>query len=134
VLSCGSDNLFKKVQNTTNFDGSMISGNADAALPASLSRSLARAFSLPFPHSLSLFGCFGGVLEDPPPPVSAVMTAVMVIPCSLKTSLIFSLSVCLKLSQLFDVSEKTERPALWCFERESLVLLSALLEGLLYGF
>jgi len=119
VLSCGSDNLFKKVQNTTN-DGSMISGNADAALPASLSRSLARAFSLPFPHSLSLFGCFGGVLEDPPPPVSAVMiveimsptlvkTAVMVIPCSLKTSLIFSLSVCLKLSQLFDVSEKTER-------------------------
>ena len=81
----------------------MIPGSAVAALPASLPRSRARALSLFFTHSLTLLGCFGG-FGDPPapaPPVRVVTivemiksievnTAVMVRPCSLKTSLSFS--------------------------------------------
>jgi len=83
----------------------MIPGRAAAALPASLPKSLARALSLFLTHSLTLLGFFGGLdpPPPPPPPVRAVMmvdtkrpiivkTAVMVRPCSLKTSLIFSLS------------------------------------------
>lgn len=74
----------------------MIPGRAAAALPASLPRSLARAFSLFLNHSLTLFGCFGGVVEPPPPPPvnevmivemtspNAVNTTVIVRPCSLK--------------------------------------------------
>jgi len=64
----------------------MIPGRAAAALPASLLRSLARAFSLFFTHSLTLFGCFGGVLEDPPPPVSAVMIVEMMSPTLVTTA------------------------------------------------
>ena len=81
----------------------MIPGNAAAALQASLPRSRARALSLFFTHFLTLLGCFGG-FGDPPapaPPVRVVTivemikpievnTAVMVSPCSLKTSLSFS--------------------------------------------
>ena len=79
----------------------MIPGSVAAALPASLPRSRARALSLFFTHSLTLLGCFGGVGEPALPPVRAVTivemikpievnTAVMVSPCSLKTSLSFS--------------------------------------------
>ena len=79
----------------------MIPGNAAAALPASLPRTLARALSLFLIHSLSLLGFFWGVDDLTAPPVNALMrvemikpievnTAVMVSPCSLKTSLSFS--------------------------------------------
>ena len=82
----------------------MIPGKAAAALPARRPKTRARALSLFLNHSLSLFGFFGGGgggEEDPPPPVRAVMivemsspmevkTAVIVKPCSLKMSLIFS--------------------------------------------
>ena len=80
----------------------MIPGRAATALPASLPRSLARALSFPFIHSLSLFGCFGGLaVAAPSPPVKKPMivettsprevsTAVIVKPCSLNISLIFS--------------------------------------------
>ena len=82
----------------------MIPGSVAAALSASLPKSLARALSLALTNSLSLLGCFGGVLAHPPPPPvntvimveikspTLVKTAMMVRPCFLKTSLIFSLS------------------------------------------
>ena len=80
----------------------MIPGNAAAALPASQPMTLARALSLFLIHSLRLLGSFGGVEDPPALPVKAVTiiemtrpievkTAVMVNPCSLKTSLSLSL-------------------------------------------
>ena len=67
---------------------------------ASLPKTLARTLSFPFTHSLSLFGCFGGEPPEDPPikiPMMVEMTsprevntAVIVKPCFLKASLIFS--------------------------------------------
>ena len=80
----------------------MTPGSAAAALPVSLPRSRARALSLFFTHSSTLLGFFGGVVDPAAaPPVRVVTivemiksievnTAVMVRPCSLKTSLSFS--------------------------------------------
>ena len=99
MFRCGSDDFFEKFRTPAMIDP-MIPGNAAAALPASLPRSRARALSLFLIHSLSFLGFFGGV-EELLAPVNALMrvemikpievkTAVIVNPCSLKTSLSFS--------------------------------------------
>ena len=57
----------------------ILPGNAAAALPAILPRSLARAFSIFLSHSLSLLG-FGDPPVAPAPPVSEVMIVEMINP------------------------------------------------------
>ena len=89
-------------RHSTSTSCTMIPGNAAVTLPASRPRTLARALSLFLIHSLRLLGSKIVRVEDPPAlPVKAVTiiemirpievkTAVMVNPCSLKTSLSFS--------------------------------------------
>ena len=81
----------------------MIPGMAAVAFAASLPRTRARAFNLFLTHSLTVFGFLEGVEGFPALPLpakevtiveisnpTAVSTAVIVNPCSLKTSLTFS--------------------------------------------